>query len=148
MKAYFKNLLSGLSGVLDDKILYYHSVLEVCLLRSKPEFEPNSRTERLKQIMQNLQGINPSAEYKQNFKDYLIQYNNLKANKHKRLISWSNLYLKMFYAMQKALPGVDLLTITREQIEMQNLPCKTVKNAIDAGLLPKVNDYQRYNRNI
>ncbi|MBM4399293.1 MAG: hypothetical protein FJ041_03050 [Candidatus Cloacimonetes bacterium] len=148
MKAYFKNLLSGLSGVLDDKILYYHSVLEVCLLRSKPEFEPNSRTERLKQIMQNLQGINPSAEYKQNFKDYLIQYNNLKANKHKRLISWSNLYLKMFYAMQKALPEVDLLTITREQIEMQNLPCKTVKNAIDAGLLPKVNDYQRYNRNI
>jgi len=148
MKAYFKNLLSGLSGVLDDKILYYHSVLEVCLLRSKPEFEPNSRTERLKQIMQNLQGINPSAEYKQNFKDYLIQYNNLKANKHKRLISWSNLYLKMFYAMQKALPEVDLLTITREQIEMQNLPCKTVKNAIDAGLLPKVCDYQRYNRNI
>jgi len=148
MKASFKNLLSGLSGVLDDKILYYHSVLEVCLLRSKPEFVPNSRTDRLKQIMQNLQGISPSAEYKQNFKDYLIQYNNLKANKHKRLISWSNLYLKMFYAMQKALPEVDLLTITREQIEMQNLPCKTVKNAIDAGLLPKVNDYQRYNRNI
>jgi len=39
-------------------------------------------------------------------------------------------------------------TITREQIFSQNLPCKTLKDAIDAGLLPRVNGYERWQAEI
>jgi hypothetical protein len=51
--------------------------------------------------------------------------------------------------MQKAMPvSVDLKTITREQIASQNLPCRTLRDAIEAGLLPMVEGYQRWDKQI
>jgi hypothetical protein len=36
----------------------------------------------------------------------------------------------------------DLKTLTRQQIYDDNLPCKSVKSAVEAGFLPEVLNYQ------
>ncbi len=146
MKAYLKNQFKGYTGKIDGCVAYYHPLRDVLIMRKLPEFIPNSRTEKLKEIMQNLGSIAPSQAYKQDFRDYLNLYNQLAVNRNNRLISWSNLYLKMLYAMQKAIPGVDLRTLSRSQIETQGLPCRTVSSAVQAGLLPPVSGYERFNK--
>jgi hypothetical protein len=46
-------------------------------------------------------------------------------------------------AVAKSKPGCfDLATITREEIENDNLPCRTVKQAVEAGFIPLVRDYE------
>lgn len=148
MKATFEYGFRGMSGKRDDSIFYYHSKRQVCLVRAKPKFEPNARTEKMKIIMKNLSLLNPSQEYKQDFIDYLDDYNSLKENRGNQLISWSNLYMKVLYKMAKVNPAVNLQTLSREQIYSDNLPCKSVKDAINAGLLPMVVGYERFNKPI
>jgi hypothetical protein len=76
-----------------------------------------------------------------------MYYNDNKDYAHKPMGSWNNAWLKLMFALQKAMPEtVDLKTITREQIYEQNLPCKTVKDAIEAGLLPVMPEYQRWDK--
>jgi len=70
-------------------------------------------------------------------------------NELKPMRTWTNVYNKLMFAMQKAMPEtVDLKTITREQIYEQNLPCKTLKAAIEFGLLPAVKDYEYWDKPI
>jgi len=148
MKAYFKDGFKGMSGKNDDSIFYYHSKCGVCVVRSKPEFKPNATTNKMKSIMANLKQLNPSQSYKQDFADYLDDYNALKDNRGNQLISWSNLYLKLLFKMAKANPGINLLTISREQVFAYNLPCRSLKAAIEAGLLPIVDGYERFDKEI
>ncbi|HOD17544.1 MAG TPA: hypothetical protein PKJ14_02730 [Candidatus Cloacimonadota bacterium] len=148
MKTVFRHNQAGLTGRMDDLILYYRRDLEQILAKkyTKPAHNPNA--DRLKAVMANLKTLQPSAGYIQNFKDYLIRYNNLPASKNKHMVTWNNLWLKVIYAMAKSIPGLDLMTLSREQIYSENLPCKTLCSAIEAGLLPKVMDFQRYNNPI
>jgi hypothetical protein len=92
--------------------------------------------------------IRPSAAYKQDFKDYLLAYNDLKEYRHKPVLSWYNLYIRMLFAMQDSIPGVSLLTLSREQIAGDALPCRTVAAAVEAGLLPPVPEYARWDSGI
>jgi hypothetical protein len=46
------------------------------------------------------------------------------------------------------MPEVDLRTISRETIYQNDLPCKSVKQAVEAGLLPVVKGYERMNAEI
>jgi hypothetical protein len=144
MKVYFNHGFMGMTGKSDDSIYYYHSKCKVCLVRDKPKFKPNERTDKMKAIMANLRLLNPSQTYKQDFVDYLYHYNNLKENRKSQLISWNNLYMKLLYKLAKVNPGVNLLTLSREQIYNENLPCKCLREAIDAGLLPMVDGYKRF----
>jgi hypothetical protein len=148
MKVTFGDGFKGMSGHRDDSVFYTHKVTKACIVRSKPQYEPNARTERLKLVMANLRQLNPSAAYKKDFTDYLDDYNALKENRGNQLISWSNLYLKILYKLAKVNPEVDLLTLTREQIISNNLPCISLKAAIEAGLLPEVAAYARFDNQI
>lgn len=38
--------------------------------------------------------------------------------------------------------NINLVTLTREQIEIGDLPCRTVKQAVEAGFIPVVRDYE------
>lgn len=148
MKTVFRHNQAGLTGRMDDLILYYRRDLDQILAKryTKPAHNPNA--DRFKAVMANLKTLHPSAGYIQNFKDYLIQYNNLPVNRNNHIVTWNNLWLKVLYAMAKSIPGLDLMTLSREQIYSENLPCKTLCSAIEAGLLPKVMDFQRYNNPI
>jgi hypothetical protein len=144
MKVHFKRAMDGYSGKSDDAVYYYHPRLNLCLVRDYVIPKESTATVRFKAVMANLKQIQPSEGYKRNLKDYLLQYNQLKDYQHKPMLTWNNLYVKLMFAMEKALPGVDLTTLTRQQIEQDVLPCRSVKAAVEAGLLPVVEGYARY----
>jgi hypothetical protein len=55
----------------------------------------------------------------------------------------------MLWAMQAKYPDlVNLSTITKDEIIAQDLPCRSVKRAVEAGLLPKIPGYEYLVREI
>jgi hypothetical protein len=144
MKVHYKKALCGYSGTSDEAVYYYHPQLKLSLMREYVCPKASSSTLRTKAVMANLKLIEPSDGYKQNFKDYLIKYNNMKEHQDKLMLTWNNLYIKLLYAMEKAISEVDLTTLTREQIFAGDLPCQSVKRAVKAGLLPIVEGYEWY----
>lgn len=84
--------------------------------------------------------INPSEGYKQDLRDYIRLYHSTPAGEEKPIHSWNNLYLRLMHAMAKADPSIDLHTLTREVIYVRDLPCISVKSAVEAGLIPKVTE--------
>ncbi len=149
MKAHFKYGLNGFTGTVDEAVYYYNPKLRKCLMRKYKYPDNPVNTERTISIMSNLKLLQPSEGYRLNFYDYLLCYNECKEYQHKPLISWNNAWLKMMFALQKAMPEqVNLKTITREQIYAQNLPCISLRDAIDAGLLPMMPDYKRWHETI
>jgi hypothetical protein len=148
MKVHISKGIKGYSGASDGVVYYYHPKMQLCLAREYvvPDNKPN--TDRTKAIMANLKLIMPSAAYKQNFKDYLYGYNDLKEHRDKPALSWYNLYIRMLFALQETVPGVSLLTLSRAQIYAENLPCKTVAAAVEAGLMPSIPYYERLTQEI
>ena len=144
MKTRFKYNIQGMTGKLDGMVYYWHPDAGNILARRYTVPDRNPSAQRMKLIMANLQSLNPSSGYRQNFKDYLIMYNRLPVNRDKPAISWNNLFLKVMFAQTKIIPGIDLTTLTRQQIIDQNLPCRSVKAAIDWELLPVVEGYERF----
>jgi len=144
MKTRYKYNIKAMTGRMDDRVYYYHPGLDCILSRKYVKQQPNAQAQRYKIIMANLKTLNPSAAYIRNFKDYAILYNKLCSNRNKAECNWRNLFIKMMFAMAKANPDIDLATLSREQIHENNLPCITVKAAIEAGLLPNVRNSGRF----
>lgn len=149
MKVYMKRNFAGYTGTSDDAVYYYNPKLKLCLMRQYVYPKLNHNNERTANVMSNLKKLNPSAGYRQDLCDYVMYYNDSKEYGHKPFVSWNNAWLRMMFALQKALPEtVNLKTLTKTQIYDQNLPCKTVKDAINFGLLPAFPDYDRWNKEI
>jgi len=145
MKATRANLLGEFTGKLDGLIYYRSRYTGKLYVRKQWEFKNHPAHPQFRSAQQAIFALQPSEAYIRNFKDYLLQYNLLPENDAKGAHAWTNLYIKMMYAMQKSLPEtVNLSTLTRDQIAEQNLPCGTLKAAIDAGLLPAVKGYGRF----
>lgn len=145
MKVYLKRNLAGYTGTVDEAVFYYNPKIRKTLMRPYRYPKLNHNNERTTSIMANLKELNPSQGYRKNLADYVMYYNESKDYFDKPMVGWNNAWLKMMFAMQKALPDqVDLKTITRQQILDENLPCKTLKDAIEFGLLPPMPDYKRW----
>jgi hypothetical protein len=149
MKVKFKNMLQGYVGKADDMIFYLNKRTGKLYARRSFTFKKHPAHSGFRTAQKQIYAIGPSDEYKYNLLDYCQGYNELPQNAEKPLTSWCHVYNKLMWAMQKALPEtVDLKTITREQITAQNLPCRTLKDAVEAGLLPMVDGYQRWDKQI
>jgi hypothetical protein len=103
---------------------------------------------RLGSITANLHSLKPSDAYKDDMRIYLFRYNNLRGYENRQIRSWVNLYLKLMRDMAKQHPELDLRTITREDIYTHDLPCISVKKAIEADLLPQVYDWQSLDKQL
>lgn len=147
MKAYVQEGIKGFSGKLDGAIYYYHPRLKRTLMRRAPKMPIQQQNHDYRDISRQIKALDPSEGYRNDFKNYL----NLLRDRDDsvRLPSWYSLYIKMLWAMQAKYPAtVNLKTITREQIISQNLPCRSVKSAVEDGLLPSVPGYQYMDREI
>jgi hypothetical protein len=92
-------------------------------------------------IAKQLSKIKPSEEYKNSLRMYLSLLSD--AHLSEKMISWNNLYSKIMWNRQKKYPAsIDLTVITREQIETQSLPCRSLKSAVEDGLLPLLPGYE------
>jgi hypothetical protein len=149
MKPHFKHTIHGFTGKLDGLIYYVDKYTGQILARKSFTFKNHPGQKPFKSAQKQIYTLAPSQTYKYDLKDYCLYYNNLSQNLVRPLFTWCHVYNKLMWAMQKAIPGnVDLKTITREQIFKENLPCITLRAAIDAGLLPMVQGYERWEAKI
>jgi hypothetical protein len=148
MKATFKSYMLGYTGTIDDAVYYYHPIKQICMMRAYVKPRESSANIRMKAIMANLKLIAPAEGYKNDLKHYIIRFNNKQPDKKKLLVSWNNLFVKLMFSMSKAYPEMDLATLTREQILAEDLPCQSVKKAVEARLLVLVPGYEELDRGI
>lgn len=149
MKPYFKHTLHGFIGKLDGLIYYMDKFSGRIIARKAFKFKNHPGQPPFKLAQKQIYAVHPSLMYQYDLKDYCLSYNNLPQNGGKPLFTWCHVYNKLMWAMQKLYPEkVNLQKITREQVYKEQLPCISLRTAIDAGLLPKVNGYERWNANI
>lgn len=147
MKVTSKINLADLTGSSEDLIYYRNSVNGKVYARKRFTFKNHPGQPAFAAAQKAIYALKPSREYKQNLSDYLIGYNKLPENEGRQVMSWTNLYNKLMFAMQMMMP-IELKDISREQIVELNLPCISVKNAVENGLLPVVKGFERYNKQI
>jgi len=149
MRVRTRGIPGDLTGKVDDLVIYRNRSGNKLFARKYVKIENHPGQAPFAAAQRAIYALQPSEGYKQNLRDYLIGYNRLPVNDGREAHSWNNLYNKLMFAMQKALPEtVDLANITREQIFSQNLPCRSIKAAIEANLLPGVRDYERFTAEI
>ncbi len=142
MKVMFKHLIAGYSGRMDNAVIYYNKYLNKVILRRLGKVRLDERHDRFKAISKNIYGLSPSQGYKDDLHLYAIELRRQKAHRYEPLLVWNNTYNKIMYSMAKLMPEtVDLATLTRAQIESEDLPCRTVKQAVEADLIPYVRNY-------
>jgi len=148
MKVNYKNMIGGYTGRGDDVIYVFDRQTGRYYIRNYPQWTPQPFNDNFALIMKNLRNLKPSLPYKQDLSMYVDSYNALAVNKYNPVKSWNNIFMKVMFSMAKTLPGIDLKTITRQDIYDNNLPCISVKFAVDTGLLPVVRGYQRFDNTI
>ena len=141
MKVKVEPLFPGMSGSNNGMVVYYNPKMRRYQLRRAPHGKRHQGQNRFAQIQKQIFSLEPSLAFKKDIKDYLPKYNALKTNLGKTILSWNYLYSKMMWSMHH-ICKVDLASIGREQIP--DLPCRSLAAAIDAGLLPKVKDWEAY----
>lgn len=133
--------IGSLSGKRENTVFYTLPNCNFVIMRSKPDkIEEAQQHQDFRDIGSRLKAIKPSQGFKDDFKIYTALYKGL-PEAMSTVSNWYNLYNKLLWDMQKS-GLVELTLITRELIYSQNLPCKNVKAAVDAGLLPEVLNYQ------
>jgi hypothetical protein len=144
MKVVFKQMVSGYTGSVDGIIFYWDPRLQRILARSKPKVRINQNHIDFGKIAKNLMGIKPAERYKDDLRTYAERTWKLPEFGGIRPL-WNNLYLKVMYGMKKLDPSLDLETISRAYIQYHDLPCRSVRRAVEAGLLPPVRGYEDLN---
>ncbi len=142
MKVKFKDHIKKQLGTVDGIIYYMVPGCNKIIGRRVPKMPHQPMNDKYKNVSLALKAIDPSPGFRQNLKDYLVD---LKENDESiTWLNWHNVYVKMMWNLAANYPSVNLETITREQIINEDLPCKSVKEAIDAELLPEVQGYNQY----
>lgn len=141
MEVVFKNMLQAYSGKCDGLVYYYNKRLNKVIARRLPQNTLHEGNRKLSAVSRNLKALNLSEAYKTDMKLYteMLRMKDKEASTY----SWSNVFRKLMYAVAKQY-ALDLAVLNREYIETNNLPCITVKAAVDAGFLPAVEGYTRF----
>lgn len=143
MKVGFKDGMGILSGKYSE-IVYCHSRRYGYTYARKRVYPTlSSVNEAIGSKSANIWMLNPSEAYKQDLRDYVQAYDEMRNNYRMPLRSWSCLYTKLMYLVERAYPEVDLRTITRDYIYANDLPCISIKKAVEAGLLKPVKGWER-----
>lgn len=146
MRANLKYGVGTYSGKMDGVVFCHYRREGLVLVRKYKYPTLTENNHKLGGITTNLHSIMPSDGFKNDMRTYLGRYNTLRENEGRYVRSWVNMYLKLMREMARRDSSIDLLTLTREEIYSRNLPCISIKRAVDAGLLPVVYDYANLDR--
>ncbi len=145
MKVQFKNMLKAYSGTCDGLVYYYNPRIDKVVCRKNTRPKESSSNRRLSAISKNLKSLHVSDGYKEDLKLYVAMFE--QKHHEDKLVTWSNAFNKLMFAMAKQ-NNLDLAILTREQIYANNLPCISIAQSVEAGLLPHVDGYQRLMSNM
>ncbi len=144
MKVKFKYGIKTYSGLIDEMVYGSYRKDELCLGR---EFVYPTLTENnhaLGSTMQNLASVyrNISPTYLQDLKKYALRNGQDNVPKDKVIPTAFSLFLKMMYAWLESDPEhVNLSAVTLADIVALDAPVRTIKRAVDAGFLHRVEVY-------
>lgn len=141
MKVRFKHLIGGYTGKADDSVIYFSPKLGRYIVRKAPSFHEGEHHRNFAALQRQIFGIQPSADYRDDMRQYLKLYNQLPGYRERPVLSWNLMYVKMLWNMHYIM-GVDLRTIDRELA--LDLPCRCVADAVEAGMMPRVKGYQDF----
>lgn len=142
MKVSFQYGLAGYTGKAQNLVYYYDKTAGRVFSRRYVYPTLTEENRRVGKITTNIYSLSPSEGYKENLRVYALFYNVLRSTE-KPLRSWSNAYLRLMFRLAEAYPEIDLKTLTRDEIYANDLPCISVKRAVQAGLIPKVQGWER-----
>lgn len=142
MKVTLKYNQAGYSGELDDLVYYFHPGLGKTLARRKPRYtSPTPAQEHLVKVSKNLRTLIQNQDYKMDLRIYLGLLK--EAGEISQAATWYQLFIKLMWKMEELNPALNLELLNHEQIVSFQLPCRSVQTAVEGGLLPEVEGYQR-----
>ena len=144
MKVNFKHMIQGYTGRADDVIYVMDRQTGKIYIRTFPHREVMPGNTAFAEVMRNLRSLKPSTSYREDMQMYVELYNALPINKYKAVKTWNNIFMKVMYALVKNDPTINLKKISRQDIYDNTLPCISVTKAVEAGLLPVVKGYQKF----
>ncbi|MEF3693904.1 MAG: hypothetical protein V3576_00980 [Candidatus Cloacimonadota bacterium] len=148
MKAKFQIGLASYTGKTGEVVYCFNRYLNTVYVRKYKYPTLCDQQHTLGSISKQIFAVHPSEGYIKDIKNYLLRYICLRDNRRSGIRAWSVLYSKLMRTMAEALPDIDLRTITREYIYEHDLPCISISRAVEAGLLPKVLDWEGYTHEI
>lgn len=92
--------------------------------------------------------INVSEGYIDDCREYIKLFNRKFRRQGRAMSTWPNVYMKIMRALKKQYPEIDFTALTRDEVIEQNLPCKTIAAAVEAGYLEKVPGYDKLDREL
>jgi hypothetical protein len=145
MKAKLKRMLTGYSGKLDGLVFYRMPGEDKVGVRlySKPRITQHNHN--FGAVTRNLAALQPGAGFLEDLRVWKNIYNRQKQDYQEYRGNARSLYTRIMWRMAK-LYSVDIARLTREEIAQADLPCRSVKRAVEAGLLPEVRDYELLDR--
>lgn len=148
MKPKFNHSHKGFSGKVDGLVYGMYNSNEICIARRFVKPIATAQTALMGTIAVNLGLLYKTAQasYIADLKSYSHKYR-ARVQLDKQLPPTSKaLFVKMFWAWHKVDPVEnDLAILTIDDIIDKNIACKSVKDAVDAGYLPKVDGYETLN---
>jgi hypothetical protein len=145
MKVKYKHLIGAYQGRKDGLVYYYNPGLERCIAREYVIPKATEQNRKMGAVTANLKVLQPSEGFMEDLTVYLHLLRSHAATEHSfRGNQWS-LYTRLMWAMAR-LMSKDLEILTREQIYAEELPCLSVKRAVEAGLLESVSGYELLER--
>lgn len=143
MKAKLKIMLPGFTGNMDDVVIYYNAKLNKYIARRKviPTFTPDNKI--VKEIHAFRRRINVTEAYLDDCREYVRLFNQKFRKQGRAMSTWPNVYMKVMRAMKNQFPEINFNTLTREQVQEYQLPCRTISDAVRAGYLEKVPGFEQ-----
>jgi hypothetical protein len=161
MKTCFNHLIRAYQGKCDGLVYYYHPGLDKVVARRHVIPRASSSNARFGSIAANLKALAPSEGYKADLKVYMDLCARSAASPRRPRQNWMNAFTSLMWGLAHSFsregnpltgaggPGqtpIDLATLTREDIYANSLPCASVKQAVEAGLLEAVNGWELLTR--
>jgi len=142
MKVSLKHRQHKYSGDCDDLVYYIRRGCNQLIARRyvRPRYSESNRA--LGTSGKHLKSLRPSLGYIQDLRLYIQLFNARLDQNQPPLNNWYAVFVHLMFAQAKAL-GIPITSLTLEIIDSQNLPVRTVKSAIEAGLLDMVDGYER-----
>ena len=140
MKVSLKYNQMAYSGQMDDLIYYWDPRLKRMLARRKPTNQIiTAQNHRIGAISRNLSSLITNPEYKSDLRVYLDLL--LENGLAEGVTRWFPLFTRMMWKLADKYPELDLAVLS--PADALSYSCRSVKTAVEDGLLPLVEGYQR-----
>ncbi len=143
MKVNLMKPFRSFSGKMDELVYSAFNDGYICFSREYVIPATTEQNTTMGNIAENLGTVYDSFDsgWIDDLKTYTTCYGSDVAGKTKRHPSFYALYMKMWWAVHKDDPTIDLKTVTFGDIQILDIGIQTIKDAIDNGFLPEVSKY-------